>query len=105
MAEAIKAKTKGNRSERKVKKEWENKGWYCCKSGGSLGLFDLIMLHPDGGVALVQVKTNTMPSQAELDRIRAFQCPPDWKRMIAVVRDRKSIEYYYVRPDGALGAY
>ena len=90
----VNAKAKGSRSERKIRDELLEIGWYVTKAGGSFGLWDLIAIFPGGParsrVRVVQVKTNRNPSKEETQKLRQFakdfrtvQC------MIAVVRDRQ----------------
>lgn len=90
---------KGNRSERKVRDQLLEQGWYVTKAGGSLGLWDLIALLPglDGVTRVIQVKTNRKPGKQETAALEQFaqnfsgvQC------RIAVVRDRKGIDWYSV---------
>lgn len=90
------SKRKGARSEWKVRDHYEGLGWYVQRAGGSLGIWDLIGLHPDLGIILVQVKTNCNPRKAELDRMRNFQCHSSWKKILAIVRDYRGIEFYEV---------
>ena len=87
------AKAKGARSEYKVRDHYEKQGWFCIKAGGSLGLFDIVALHPDHGTALVQVKTNRGVGREELDRIKAFQCHSSWRKIIAIVKDYHGIHF------------
>ena len=87
------AKAKGSRSERRVRDAFEAQGYYVTKAGGSLGIFDLICLHPDIGVVLIQVKSNGWASPDERVALVNFQCRPDWRKLIANVRDRQMIEY------------
>lgn len=87
-------KAKGARSERKVKKEQEKEGWYVVKAGGSLGLWDLVALHPNGTVKFLQVKSNRMPSTTERKRLQTFANKWPWADcLIALVVDRSKIQY------------
>ena len=85
-------KDKGNRRERQAKAVLEADGWLVVKAGGSLGLFDLVALHVDYGVLLVQVKSNRPPARAEMDALRAFQCHASWRKELWVYVDRKGWE-------------
>ena len=73
-------KAKGARLERKSRDLLIKDGYAVTKSGGSLGMFDLIgMLIPKnnyGGHSwrLVQVKANRI-SEQERDKIKAFSVP------------------------------
>lgn len=87
------AKEKGARSERKVRDHYEAQGFHVVKAGGSLGLFDIVALHPDHGTVLCQVKSNRNVGREELDRIKAFQCHSSWRKVIAIVRDYKGITF------------
>jgi len=82
-------KDKGNRRERQAKAVLEADGWLVVKAGGSLGLFDLVALHVDYGVLLVQVKSNRPPARAEMDALHAFQCHSSWRKELWVYVDRE----------------
>ena len=58
-------KQKGARSERKTMDYLEARGYYCTKSAGSLGEWDIIGVSEDG-VVLVQVKSNNWPRPPEM---------------------------------------
>ncbi len=68
------AKRKGSRNELKAIRILEKRGYYCCKAGGSLGIFDLIAIGPVD-VRAVQVKTNRTAPPAERKAIADFICP------------------------------
>lgn len=52
--------------------QWlEERGWYCCRSSASLGLFDVIGLSKRGTLA-VQVKSNRLAPKAEREAIGSF---------------------------------
>ena len=57
------AKAKGSQRELKTMERLGDK-YLCTKSGGSLGVFDIIALHANG-VRCIQVKSNCWPSPAE----------------------------------------
>ncbi|HEV8715905.1 MAG TPA: hypothetical protein VGX03_24140 [Candidatus Binatia bacterium] len=65
------AKAKGSRRERQARKILELAGYHVVKAGGSLGVFDLIALGPQGA-RLVQVKSNEKPRPAERERLELF---------------------------------
>lgn len=90
----INAKDKGSRNERRVRDHYLKLGAHVVKGGGSLGLFDLVALHPDWGVVLCQVKSNRNPGREEMDRLRAFQCHASWRKILVIVRDRKGMDFY-----------
>lgn len=84
----VNCKAKGTRNERRAKAKLEAAGWFVVRAAGSLGLWDLVALHPDHGVTLIQVKTNRRPVGRELDRLRAFLCSP-WRKEIWTFWDRR----------------
>jgi Holliday junction resolvase len=61
-------KHKGNRNERKARDILERAGYSVTKSGGSLGVFDLIAENPLG-VRHIQVKSNRVPDPVEREDI------------------------------------
>jgi len=53
-----KNRLKGDRRERYVRKVLEKEGWTVVRSGGSLGMFDLIAIHPVlKKVKMIEVKS------------------------------------------------
>lgn len=82
----VNRKAKGTRNERRAKAKLEAESWLVVRAAGSLGLFDLVALHPDYGVKLIQVKTNRRPRGKELTPLRAFLCSP-WRKEIWVYWD------------------
>lgn len=85
-------KAKGARQERRAKAQLEADGWLVVKAGGSLGLFDLVGLHVDYGVRLIQVKSNRRPGRAEMDALQAFQCHASWQKELWVYQDHRGVE-------------
>jgi|TARA_R110000744_G_scaffold139955_1_gene251110 Holliday junction resolvase len=81
-------KQKGARSERKTMDYLEARGYYCTKSAGSLGEWDIIGVSEDG-VVLVQVKSNNWPRPPEMERLYAFPSPEGCTRYIHRWDDRK----------------
>ena len=69
------------------------RGWHVVKSGGSLGMWDLIAFHVDQGVHLIQVKTNRGLGKAELLTLQNFQCHPTWRKLVAIVKDYHGITF------------
>lgn len=70
---------KGWRREDQARKQLEKEGYYVTRSGGSLGLWDLVAIRRKYGdwplrsvVRLIQVKSNRPPSRKEMERLRAF---------------------------------
>lgn len=97
------AKAKGARCERKVKKLMEDAGWSVTKSGGSLGLWDLIGVKPHGDILVVQVKSNRRPGKKEMRLLQMFANNfPGVECAVAVVKDRKKVEWEVLEPDPPL---
>ena len=69
------AKIKGWRLEHKIMGGLEEQGYSCTRSGGSLGIWDIIAISPNL-TRLIQAKSNRWPGTAEMDRIKSFQVPP-----------------------------
>lgn len=82
------AKDKGRRTEYKVRDCLEAAGWYVVKAGGSLGIWDLVCLHPDFGVKLIQVKSNRWRGSREDPALIGFQCHPSWTKEVWMWKDR-----------------
>lgn len=68
-------KAKGSRNELRAKKTMEEKGWWVIKAGGSLGVWDLACLSPNGLGLLIQVKTNRRPDKKEMATLKEFPFP------------------------------
>lgn len=83
---AVNCKAKGTRNERRAKATLEAESWLVVRAAGSLGLFDLVALHVDHGVKLIQVKTNRRPGGKELNPLRSFLCYP-WRKEVWVYWD------------------
>jgi hypothetical protein len=70
------AKAKGARNELRTARFFEKDGWVFTKSGGSLGIWDLIGLREgpywEIEVLAVQVKTNTWPGPEERKQLAGF---------------------------------
>ncbi len=74
------AKRKGWRREDQARKQKEKEGYYVCRAGSSLGVWDLVCILRDGNimlsskplVCLVQVKSNRPPSRKEYVQMRSF---------------------------------
>lgn len=81
-------KAKGSRNELRSKKLLELWGYKVCKSGGSLGEFDLIGVNLYN-VILVQSKTNHRPDNKELFEILDFDAPPDATKHVHIWVDRQ----------------
>lgn len=68
----------------------EAAGYYCTRSGGSLGLFDVVGI-ASADIVLVQVKTRDWPGLVEMEQLRSFPCPPNCRRLIHRCRDRERV--------------
>ena len=77
----IKLKQKGSRNERRSIKILETAGYTCFKSGGSIGIFDIIGISATD-IVLVQVKSNHNPSLVEIEAMELFVCPKNCKKLI-----------------------
>ncbi len=96
----MKSKAKGTRSELKVRDQLLGDGWWVSRAGGSLGIWDLVALHPDGPVRLVQVKTNRGPRRDEMGRLEKFAALfPKVQCFIALVRDRQPTVWKLITKD------
>jgi Holliday junction resolvase len=82
-------KAKGNRNEYKSMRLLEAIGYICFRMAGSFGIFDLIAVSPTD-ILFIQVKSNRMPSRAELNTIKSFACPFSTRKIIHVWQDRNS---------------
>lgn len=80
-------KAKGSRRERQTIELLQAQGYACTKSGGSLGVFDVIAIGARD-VLLVQCKSNRWPSSAEMESIENFKAPSNCRRIIHRWRDR-----------------
>ncbi len=80
-------KAKGSRNERKAMAWYAALGYKCIKAGASLGEFDVWALGEHDGY-LVQVKTNSKVSKAEVARMESFQCPPFMHKVLFIWHDR-----------------
>jgi len=81
-------KAKGSRRERQARVILETAGYYVVKAGGSLGIFDLVALGPQGA-RLVQVKSNEKPRPAERERLELFPRYPYTSKEVWVFYDRQ----------------
>lgn len=100
------AKAKGSRLERRSKADLEARGFLVTKAGGSLGVADLVALHPESGeVRLVQVKANRLPGAAEMGGLKAlarrFQAAGfGWRVQVHRYLDRRSMVLLDLTLDG-----
>lgn len=80
-------KRKGRYNERKAIKILESAGYYCVRSSASLGLFDIVAIGANG-IRLIQVKTNRMASEIEVEAIEKFNgIPQNATKEIWVFKD------------------
>ncbi|MGI8468970.1 MAG: hypothetical protein ACR2N3_11030 [Pyrinomonadaceae bacterium] len=83
-------KAKGNRNEYKTMRLLESIGYECFRMAASKGAFDVIAVSVSD-VLLIQVKSNRLPSQFEMETIRAFACPANARKLVHVWQDRKRL--------------
>ena len=79
-------KAKGNRNELKSIKYYEKQGYYCTKSGGSLGMWDFVGYSKSDWLC-VQVKSNRSPNNLEMMELQEAIVPPHTKKLIHVWKD------------------
>ena len=84
LGEARQARSRG----RQARTILETAGYYVVKAGGSLGLFDLVALGPQGA-RLVQVTSNEKPQPAERERLELFPRYPYTSKELWVFYDRR----------------
>ena len=83
----MKTKRKGNRNEHRTMALLEAAGYSCTRSGGSLGVFDVVGIGSTD-LVLVQVKSNEWPRSDEMEQLRLFAVPANCRRLIHRWRDR-----------------
>ncbi len=71
-----KAKRKGMTNELRTMKRLEALGYYCVRSAGSHGLFDVVGIGPSD-VKAIQVKTGRWPGSEEMEAIELLAVPPN----------------------------
>jgi Holliday junction resolvase len=67
---------KGRNREYKAMKILEDGGYYCSRSAGSHGMWDIIAFNKNG-FRLIQVKCDCAPTALELEEIKNFKDIPD----------------------------
>lgn len=83
------AKAKGSRNERRTIKLLESQGYYCTKSGGSLGMWDIIAFNRNH-IRLIQSKTNRPPPKCEMDTMSSFSIyPPGTTKELWIWKDHQ----------------
>ena len=83
----VNSSAKGARQERRAMKSLEQQGYQCTKAGASLGVFDIVAIHPTH-VRLIQVKSNRRPRSHEMELIEEFPCPMICSKEVWVYKDR-----------------
>lgn len=81
-------KAKGTRNEHRSMAYLAASGYYCSRSAGSLGAWDIFGISKAGTV-LCQVKTNCWPGAVEMETLRMFEVPFNCKRLIHRWRDHQ----------------
>jgi hypothetical protein len=66
---------------------FEAAGYRCCRSAGSLGVFDIVAISATD-IILCQVKTRDWPGAVELEQIRLFPAPDNARKILHRWRDR-----------------
>jgi Holliday junction resolvase len=84
------SKGKGARNERRSMKLLESLGYRCCRSAASLGCWDVVAIGT-ADVILIQVKSNSWPSEIEMESLREFRVPPGVRRLVHRWRDRQRL--------------
>lgn len=95
--------TSGRAREHKVRKHMTDRGWQLvARSAGSKGAADLVMVHPDHGLALVQVGTaNKTLGPADRERLCNLADLCSALPLVAQVIPRQPIRYWHVTRDVA----
>ena len=83
----MKAKRKGTRNEHRTMALLEAAGYSCTRSGGSLGVFDVVGIGTTD-IVLVQVKTRDWPGSIEMEQLKSLPCPLNCRRLVHRWRDR-----------------
>lgn len=74
-------KRKGPRNELRAMRYYAAQGCYCVRSGGSLGLFD-VLAFCDERAYFVQVKSNRWPESKEMLALSQFVAPPYARKIV-----------------------
>lgn len=93
--------TQGRRGEYRVRDRLAADGWLLvARSAASKGAADLIMVHPDHGLALIQAGTpNKTLGPADRERLCNMADLCNALPLLAVVVPRKSIRFFQVTRD------
>ncbi|MEM7821456.1 MAG: restriction endonuclease [Candidatus Aenigmatarchaeota archaeon] len=79
--------------ERRIKKDFENKGYFVIRSAGSKSPIDLVAIK-EGIPVLIQCKTKEVTKE-EIDELRKLRSKVKCKVLIVVKRNRK-INYLHI---------
>jgi Holliday junction resolvase len=82
----VNTKRKGSRIELECQKLLEALGYTVTKAGASLGVFDLIAVHPTH-IRFIQVKANRRPGSVEMETLRNTVVPPGCSKEVWVRKD------------------
>jgi Holliday junction resolvase len=81
---------KGARNERRSRKLLEAAGYAVTRAAASLGDWDLVAIGSADAV-LLQSKTRDWPSVEEMETLRAFRCPANFRKIVHRWRDRQRL--------------
>ena len=82
---------RGYNAEKRLESELKKEGYFIQRSHGSKGVFDLIAVHPEKGVKLIQckrsksriVKTQSLINQNQKDIDRMLECKTDKYELVS----------------------
>ena len=66
----------GTRFEREVIKDYEAMGWHCIRASGSHGAFDVVAIHSDNYIHLIQCKVTKDEKLADRMLVNFYKNPP-----------------------------
>jgi len=72
---------KGRKNEHRSMRIFEDAGCSCMRSAASAGVFDFVAISRTEAV-LVQVKSRDWPGTSEMDEIRDFVCPENFRKIV-----------------------
>ena len=84
------SKRKGTRNEHRSIRLLQAAGYRCCRSAASLGVWDIVGIASTDCV-LVQVKTRDWPGSVEMEQLKLFPCPPNFRKLVHRWRDRQRV--------------
>ena len=82
------SKRKGTRNEHRSIALLEASGYHCTRSAGSLEAWDIVAIGSTDTV-LVQCKTNRWPSTVEMEAMKLFLVPTNYRKLVHRWDDRK----------------